>query len=851
MLGVEADVSRGGGAASSSAAENFDAGQYAFFGKESLEGLELGCLEEGGGGGGDGNGGGFSGPEEGLYRLSSVGEEIDTLSNLSDIDDLASTFAKQCKCPKIGTGANSLETICSGFKNSENFVIHSLGFVLHAKFQLNRTVSGTRNPGVIGDRRSISRGSSLTVDWAEDVEFPNWVDQDILENEEFQESKRWWSSHSSVQQGDSSSKPLSRTSSYPQQPLQHRASEPIVLPKTSSFTSFPPPGGRSPYAAQGLTRHGSIPSIGPGHQMGSPSMSLPGSPYHMSGLSHGLPYGGGMPYGASNLPANNLMQNDWSNQANPFSGEHLNLLPNLLHKQLSLPNSPMSSMLFSQQQQRLAHIQSSHQNYLNLPPHLFYPLHGPEMTGRFDSVSSVPSSRDKRSRSGRGKHSIRFSQPQSDTGGQNGDSGGLKFKSKYMSSEEIESILRMQHSASHSSDPYVVDYYHQACMAKRGATSRQKANFSPTSMKDLPSKSRSSSDQHAYLQVDALGRVSFSSIRRPRSLLEVDHPSSADGSHDQKSSMRPLEKEPMLAARVTVEDALCLLLEVDDIDRLLQSSQAQDNSFQLKRRRQVLLEGLAASLQLVDPLGPGKSGNSSGLAPKDDVVFLRIASLPKGRKLLARYLRLLVAGSELTRIVCMAIFRHLRFLFGGLPSDSSAAETTVALAKRLSSCVHHMELGALSACLAAVVCSSEQPPLRPLGSSAGDGASLIIKSVLDRATELLTDHHAAASYSVSNRTLWQASFDAFFGLLTKYCLSKYESILQTFVVQASSSVIGPEASKATSKEMPVELLRASLPHTNEQQRQMLLDFAQRSMPVTGFNPHGASGGHITSESVPG
>jgi DNA topoisomerase 2-associated protein PAT1 len=172
-------------------------------------------------------------------------------------------------------------------------------------------------------------------------------------------------------------------------------------------------------------------------------------------------------------------------------------------------------------------------------------------------------------------------------------------------------------------------------------------------------------------------------------------------------------------------------------------------------------------------------------------------------------------------------------------------------AKTVSSCVHQMELGALSACLAAVVCSSEQPPLRPLGSSAGDGASLIIKALLDRVTELLTDHHAAASYTVSNRALWQASFDAFFGLLTKYCLSKFESILQMFVMQTPSSVIGPEASKATSKEMPVELLRASLPHTNEQQRQMLLDFAQRSTPVTGFNPLGTSGGHITSESVPG
>ncbi|KQK09943.1 protein PAT1 homolog 1 [Brachypodium distachyon] len=805
MRGVKADG--GGGASASSGADSFDAGQYAFFGREPHEGVELGCLEVDGG---DVNGGGFSGAEDGLYRLSSVGEEIESLSNLSDVDDLASTFAK-----------------------------------------LNRTVSGTRNPGVIGDRRSISRGSSFTVDWDEDVEFPNWQDQDILENEEFQEGqKRWWSqSHSLVHQGDSM--PLSRTSSYPQQPLQHRSSEPIVAPKSPSFTSFPPPGGRSPYPAQGLTRHGSIPSFGAGLQMGSPSMPLPGSPYHMAGLPHGLPYGGGMPFAGPNLSINNSMQTHWSNQANLFATEHLNLLPNLLQKQISLPNNPMSSLLFSQQQQRLAQLQPSHQNYLNIPPHLFYHHHSPEITGRFDSASSLPSSRDKRSRSGRGKHSLRFSQPPSDIGSQNGDTGGLKFRSKYMSSEEIESILRMQHSASHSSDPYVVDYYHQACMAKKGSNSRQKANFSPTSMKDLPSKSRSSSDQHAYLQVDALGRVSFSSIRRPPSLLEVDLPSSGECSHDQKSTVRPLEKEPMLAAKVTVEDALGLLLEVDDTDRMLQSSQAQDNSFQLRRRRQVLLEGLAASLQLVDPLGPSKSAHSSSLAPKDDIVFLRIVSLPKGRKLLARYLRLLVPGSELTRIVCMAIFRHLRFLFGGLPSDSSAADTTIALAKTVSSCVHHMELGALCACLAAVVCSSEQPPLRPLGSPAGDGASLIIKSVLDRATELLTDHHAVSSYTPSNRALWQASFDAFFGLLTKYCLSKYESILQMFVMQGSGSAIGSEASQATSREMPVELLRASLHHTNEQQRQMLLDFAQRTTPATGFNPPGPSGGHITSESVPG
>ncbi|KAL6841526.1 hypothetical protein ACP4OV_028669 [Aristida adscensionis] len=814
MRGVRADGgsgsgSGGGALSSSSAAENsrFDASQYSFFGKAPMGISELGGLLEDGGV--DGDGSGFGGHDDGGYQFSSMGEEIDSLSNLSEIDDLASTFAK-----------------------------------------LNRTITGTRSPGVIGDRRSISRESSLTTDWVQDVDFPNWVDQDMLDSDQFQDSKQWCSQlQSSSHFGES--KPLSRTSSYPQPPLQHRSSEPILL-RSSSFTSYPPPGERAglPYPSQGLTRHSSIPSPGAGHQMGSPSSSLSGSPYHMTGLPHGLPYGRSMSYTAADLSMGSMLQNDWPNQASPHAFEHFNRRPNLLQQQLSLPSSSMSSLLFQQQQQRLPPVQQPFPNYWNLQPHLYYHHRSPDIAGKFDSVPNVPSPRDKRSRSGRGKHSMRQSQQPSDTGSQNGDNGGIKFRSKYMSSEEIESILRMQHSANHSSDPYTDDYYHQACKAKRSVSSQQKPTFSPVSIKEFPSKSRSGSDQHAYLQVDSVGRISFSSIRRPRPLLEVDIPASGDGLYDHKSSMRPLEKEPMLAARITVEDSLRLLLDVDDIDRFLQSNQPQDSSFQLRRRRQVLLEGLAASLELVDPFGPNKPGRSSGLAPKDDIIFLRIVSLPKGRKLLVRYLRLLVPGSELTRIVCMAIFRHLRSLFGGLPSDRGAAETTISLARTVCSCVQHMELSALSACFAAIVCSSQQPPLRPLGSSAGDGASLIIKSVLDRATELLGDPHSAANYSRSTRSLWQASFDAFFGLLTKYSESKYESIMQRFPLQESNGVVGPEASKAVSREMPVELLRASLPHTNENQRQMLLDFARKSMHVSGFNPC-VNSGRINPESVPG
>uniref|UniRef100_A0A0E0CJE8 mRNA decay factor PAT1 domain-containing protein n=1 Tax=Oryza meridionalis TaxID=40149 RepID=A0A0E0CJE8_9ORYZ len=334
--------------------------------------------------------------------------------------------------------------------------------------------------------------------------------------------------------------------------------------------------------------------------------------------------------------------------------------------------------------------------------------------------------------------------------------------------------------------------------------------------------------------------VPKSSFISPRPLLDVEQTSESSDDVTENSASKTLDQEPMLAARITIEDGLCLLLDVDDIDRLLQFSQQQDGGLQLRNRRQALLEQLAESLQLVDPLTPS---NNAPLSPNDDLVFLRIVSLPKGRKLLSRYLELVSSGSELARIACMAVFRHLRFIFGNLPSDSSAVETTTKLATAVSTCVVQLELSGLSACLAAIVCSSLQPPLRPLGHAAGDGASFIIKSVLDRATKLLTDQHVASTYSMQNRALWQASFDAFFRLLTEYCMSKFDSVIHALQTQ-------PAVAAVISKEMPVELLRASLPHTNEYQRKQLLSFAQRTVPVNNHSSHGSNNGPMTSESIP-
>lgn len=84
-----------------------------------------------------------------------------------------------------------------------------------------------------------------------------------------------------------------------------------------------------------------------------------------------------------------------------------------------------------------------------------------------------------------------------------------------MTADEIENIVRIQWAATHGSDPYIDDYYHQAVQAKlAGGTPHGRRHFAPSHPRDMPSHARAAAEPHAFLQVDALGRVPYSSIRR-------------------------------------------------------------------------------------------------------------------------------------------------------------------------------------------------------------------------------------------------------------------------------------------------------------------------------------------------
>ncbi|XP_010497980.1 PREDICTED: protein PAT1 homolog 1-like [Camelina sativa] len=557
--------------------------------------------------------------------------------------------------------------------------------------------------------------------------------------------------------------------------------------------------------------------------------SFPSSHPQLVGMHHGSPQlTGNMPQLRPSLLVNNPPSAQWMNRQNMFPGDNSGIMNNMLPQhQLSHQNGlmPQQQRIPKMQvpQSRLLHPMQPHGHLPGMQPQTFNShLSRSASSGSYDAMLGFGDQREARPGSGqRNRHNMRFPQQGFDGGLQRRNNAWPPFRSKYMTADEIENILRMQLVATHSNDPYVDDYYHQGRLAKKSAGAKLKHHFCPNHLRDLPSRARTNNEPHAYLQVDALGRVPFSSIRRPRPLLEMEPPNSnKSGNLDQKDTDKPLEQEPMLAARVIIEEGLYLFLEVDDIDRFLEFNQLPDGGNQLRQKRQALLDGLAVSLQLVDPLG--KNGQNSGLASQD-LVFLRITSLRKGRKLLTRYLQLLYPGSDLMRIVCMAIFRHLRSLFGVRSSDAETTKTTIKLGKVVALCIHTMDLGPVSACLAAVSCSSEHPPLRPLGSPVGDESTIILKSALDRASELLS----ANNYNNAGMNLWRASFDEFFNLLMKHCISKYDSIMQNLNSQLLphfATEMSDAAAQAIVREMPIELLRASFPHISDEQKRILMEF---------------------------
>lgn len=105
--------------------------------------------------------------------------------------------------------------------------------------------------------------------------------------------------------------------------------------------------------------------------------------------------------------------------------------------------------------------------------------------------------------------------------------------------------------------------------------------------------------------------VPFPLLQPQPAVSASGNPLSSAGTDADGQSLRPLEKEPLLAARIMIEDCMCLLLDVDDIDRVFSSpartgmapASLRDDDQNLWHRRTLLMQGFAASLRLPDEPG--------------------------------------------------------------------------------------------------------------------------------------------------------------------------------------------------------------------------------------------------------
>jgi len=260
---------------------------------------------------------------------------------------------------------------------------------------------------------------------------------------------------------------------------------------------------------------------------------------------------------------------------------------------------------------------------------------------------------------------------------------------------------------------------------------RNDAMFEPQELRDL-AEGVARLDPSASVKfvpgIEGLGKIVYSNLRTPRVLLDFSAAATAAASPDGTAvaavaaaaapvecSHRPLNQEPLLAARIMIEDCLNLLLDVDDIDRIFKAAAARgaaaadddrnppssgvpEASDDLLQRRALLLAGITSSFRLpTTPTLPSPEGGDVlpvVAAAMGDGIFHRVMVLAKGRNVLARTLRVLGPPSlpplpdgsqrSLPTVpnldpvhLLWAALRGSALLFGGNPGSDASADRYV------------------------------------------------------------------------------------------------------------------------------------------------------------------------------
>jgi DNA topoisomerase 2-associated protein PAT1 len=386
-------------------------------------------------------------------------------------------------------------------------------------------------------------------------------------------------------------------------------------------------------------------------------------------------------------------------------------------------------------------------------------------------------------------------QPRGDRPREQRPRGRPHYNGKLMPNDEIETILRIQWSATHPHDrpAYEHDYFYQSWL-RRNNPSKLKEPFCPETLRELASHEKEARGPVTFVPgLAGLGKVPFGNIRSPKPLLDVSSGSApaADGEELEEGTQRRLEQEPLLAARIMIEDSMCLLLDVDDIDRQLEEDRPSETEEELKRRRTFLLDGLVSTLRL-----PSVPVLAIGGAEHDGV-FQRIVTLPKGRTLLAKALPRFPLGSAAAATLVWAVLRNVGMLIGGKNAESNpSAEALLRSAAESVQLMNAVAVeGALGAVATGMSAAEAKQLLAPLTSRGSASTTLVsvIAATLERA------------HMLEISPLTHKAFGAAFGIVS-----------EIFDRHASMA-----AARGGDHVLPRDLLRALMHHCTDGQKQRL------------------------------
>ena len=423
-------------------------------------------------------------------------------------------------------------------------------------------------------------------------------------------------------------------------------------------------------------------------------------------------------------------------------------------------------------------------------------------------------------------------------GGRGGQRHNHRNRSaKLMTSDEIEQILRIQWAATHPMDraAYDHDYYYQ-CWLNTNNKGKLREPFAPDTLRELAPQAKEARAPTAFVALEGMGRVPFSNIRAPKPILDFSGKGEKDGGGGREeadgdmSGGRRLEQEPLLAARIMIEDGMCLLLDVDDIDRQVEENMAREAPAAMARRRDFLLEGLAGTLRL--PAAPVltpqavKRGDS-------DAVFDRICALHKGRVMLAKLLPRLRPGCSAASSLVWAVMRHAPALLisGEADRDKSVAaaghdetsrDSAEQLATETAAAVASLNYNATASsieALAGAMVAHDRSKLPSLAAASGPGASLaaLLTAVLEQGSRLGI---LGADYDSSPE--WSDCFTTLFGILDAQLATLQTHVEATKAGDKKAAAQALAAAGGAGRlDLPRDLLRACVPHCSAEQRETI------------------------------